>query len=133
MINDMEDDKIRLLFRGFEPELSSDFSFMARLQRNMDAVELVRQHNAALRKRNKSAVLIAGAFGFVLGIISTLIYPILSDWLSTIHFSLPEFHIASLKFEPSVVGGLIMAIVCVILTINVYELALARLTLKERR
>lgn len=127
----MEDDKIRTMFQNFEPELSSDFNFMARLERSMNAVELVKQQNEALRLRNKTAVAIACAFGFVLGIISTLLFPILANWLSGINFSLPEFHIASLTFEPSIVGGIIMASVCVILTLNVYELALAKLTTKE--
>lgn len=124
----MDDDKIKSLFQDFEPELSSDFNFMSRLHHNLDALELVKQHNGALRKRNKLAVLIAGVFGFVFGIISTLLFPILSNWLSSIHFSISELHIAGLTFEPSLVGSLLMAVVCVVLTINVYELALAKLT-----
>jgi len=128
----MEDEKIKSLFKNFEPELSSDFSFIARLQHNMDALELVKQHNTALRKRNKLAVLIAGAFGVVLGIISTLIFPLLSSWLSNIHFALSELQIAGIAFEPSLVGALTMAIVCVILTINAYELALSKLASREQ-
>lgn len=125
----MEDDKIKSLFQNFEPELSSDLNFMARLQRSMDAVELVKQRNAALQKRNKLAMLIAGAFGFVLGIISTLLFPVLAGLISGIH--LPELHIASITFDPSIIGGLTLAAICVILTLNVYELALAKLTPKE--
>lgn len=127
----MEDDKIKSLFQNFEPELSSDFNFMARLQHNLDALELVKQHNEAFRKRNKLALLIASIFGFVFGVISTLLFP-LANWLSSIHFVLSKLHVAGLTFEPSLVGGLIMAVVCVILTINVYELALAKLKVQNQ-
>ena len=41
-----EDDKFKSLFSNFEPELSSDFRFMNKLQRNLNSVELVKQHIA---------------------------------------------------------------------------------------
>ena len=40
----MEDDKLKSLFSNFEPELSSDFLFMNKLQRNLNSVELIKQH-----------------------------------------------------------------------------------------
>ena len=38
----MEDDKLKSLFSNFEPELSSDFLFMNKLQRNLNSVELIK-------------------------------------------------------------------------------------------
>lgn len=123
----MDDDKIKGLFQGFQPEFSSDMDFMSRLQRSMDAVESVRRQNLALQKRNKLAVAIAALSGFVLGVIMTLLFPIISNWMTTIHFTLPSLQIAAIDIEPSHIGMLAMAAVCVILTLNIYELALAKL------
>lgn len=39
----MEDDKIKGLFEGFAPQLSSDSQFLDKLQRELDGVEFVKQ------------------------------------------------------------------------------------------
>ncbi len=92
----MEDDKIKELFNDFEPELSSSFQFMTKLKRNMEAVEIVKQHNAALKKRNKLAVAIAGVCGFAVGVILTLLFPLLGCWVPTFSISLPHFQIQNI-------------------------------------
>ncbi len=51
----MEDDKIRDLFRKFDPELSSDFSFINKLQHSLDAVESIKAENAELKRRSKES------------------------------------------------------------------------------
>ncbi len=55
----MEDDKLKSLFTNFEPELSSDFKFMNKLERNLNSVEIIKRHTAEVRSRNKKAVAIA--------------------------------------------------------------------------
>ncbi len=79
----MEDDKLKDIFRDFDPDLSSSLQFISKLQRNMEAVEIVRQYNAALRRRNKLAVAIAGLCGFAVGVTLTLLYPFIVDWIRT--------------------------------------------------
>jgi len=105
--------------------------FISRVKRNMDAVELVRQQYLTLQKRNKLAVAIAAVSGFVLGVIMTLLFPIISNWMTTIHFTVPSFQISAISIEPSYIGMFAMAAVCVILTLNIYELALAKLNPKK--
>lgn len=113
----MEDDKLKVLFKSFDPELSSDINFMAHLQRSMEAIECVRRQNATQRKRNKVAIIIAAASGFIMGIILTLLFPIISNWLTNINASLPTFKIASINIDPSFIGWIIIAGACIILTI----------------
>lgn len=128
----MEDDKLRSLFNDFQPELSSSFQFMTKLQKNMDMVEILKQHDIALKRRNKLAVVIAAVSGFVMGVILTLLFPLIGNWVSTFSISLPHIHISSLTIDYSLVAWIVMAGVCIITALNAYEIALAKLTPKTK-
>lgn len=123
----MDDDKIKNLFDNFEPELSSSFQFMNQLKKNMEAVEIVRQHNLALKRRNKLAVAIAAVSGFAMGVILTLLFPLVGDWVSTFNISLPDLQISAITIDYSFVAWIIMAGVSAITALNAYEIALAKL------
>jgi hypothetical protein len=127
----MEDDKLRNLFNDFQPELSSSSQFMTKLQKNMEMVEILKQHDIALKKRNKLAVVIAAASGFVMGVILTLLFPLIGNWVSTVSVSIPHLHISSLTIDYSFVGWIVMAGACIITALNAYEIALAKLAPKE--
>ena len=63
----MEKDKmIEELFADFHPELSDNDRFMASLNRKLDAVEYIKQHQEVMIRRYKMAMVMA----FVVGIIS---------------------------------------------------------------
>jgi type II secretory pathway component PulF len=127
----MEDDKLRNLFNDFQPELSSSSQFMTKLQKNMEMVEILKQHDIALKKRNKLAVVIAAVSGFVMGVILTLLFPLITNWVSTFSVSLPHLHISNLTIDYSFVSWIVMAGVCIITALNAYEIALAKLASKE--
>jgi len=127
----MEDDKLRNLFNDFQPELSSSSKFMAKLQKNMEMIEFLKQHDIALKKRNKLAVVIAAVSGFVMGVILTLLFPLIANWISTVSVSLPHLHISNLTIDYSFVAWIIIAGVCIITALNAYEIALAKLAPKE--
>ncbi len=127
----MDDDKLKDLFNNFRPELSSSFQFMTQLQKNMETVEILKQHNVALKKRNRLAVAIAGVSGFVMGVIMTLLFSLIGDWVTTFNISIPRLNVSSLTVDYSFVGWIVMAGVCVITAMNAYEIALAKLTPKE--
>lgn len=95
----MEEDSIKKLFDGFNPELTSDTMFMSRLQRNMEAVELVKRNSAAVRRRNKTAVVVAALAGFVTGVLLTLLLPHICSWFSTIDLYLPGFNMQPLTLD----------------------------------
>lgn len=63
----MEDDKIKGLFEGFAPQLSSDSQFLDKLQRELDGVEFVKQSNAKALRRNRRALVVAALTGLVVG------------------------------------------------------------------
>ncbi len=127
----MEDDKLRTLFNDFKPELSSSFQFMTKLQKNMEMVEILKQHDTALKRRNKLAVAIAAASGFAMGVILTLLFPLIGNWVSTFRVSLPHLHTGILTIDYSIVAWVVTAGVCVITALNAYEIALAKLTTKK--
>jgi TctA family transporter len=126
----MDDDTLKKLFSEFSPELSSSSLFMAKLEKNMEAVEFVKQHNLALKKRNKQAIAIAIACGFIMGVISTLLYPIVSSWISRLPF---HIQLSAMTIDLNYVILIIMAAVCAIISINTYEIAMTRLSPKSNK
>lgn len=126
----MDDDKIKDIFKEFDPELSSSFQFMTKLKKNMEAMEIVRQYNAAQKRRNRWAVAIAGVSGFVMGIIMTLLFPLITKWISFIQVTLPLFNANNLAIDFSYLGWLLVGGASVLTALSAYELALARLTSK---
>lgn len=123
----MEDVKIKDLFSNYQPELSSSCDFMAKLQRNMEAVEIVKRHNAALKKRNVLAVAIAALSGFAMGVILTLLFPLIGNWTSVFHIPLPSLQISGL----TIIGWIVVAAVSVLTALNAYEIAMEGLTSRD--
>ncbi len=123
----MEDEKIKDIFKEFDPELSSSFQFITKLQKNMEAMEIVRQYNETQKRRNKWAVAIAGICGFAMGVIMTLLLPFITDWVASISFALslpPTLNFAYIVW-------LLVATVSVLTTVSVYEIALKSITLRQ--
>jgi tetrahydromethanopterin S-methyltransferase subunit F len=92
-----EDDEIKKIFAGFEPDISPDNAFMNRLLRNMEMVEDVKRQNLVLRKNNKIAMAVASLVGFVVGIVFTLVSPYVTETLSMIQVAM------SLTTEPLII------------------------------
>lgn len=124
----MYENEIKKLFDNFDPELSSSFQFMDRLKRNMDAVEIVRRRTDALKKRSRIAVAIAAVSGFAAGVVFTLLFPLFSSWASTYIINIPHLQISTLTIDYSFVAWIMMAGVSIVTAMNVYEIALARLS-----
>ena len=129
---DNHDDKIRELFRDFNPQpASSSADFMQRLQKSMDAVEIVRHHSIAMHRRNRLAVAIAAFCGFAAGVIMTLLFPLIGNWVTTFNIAIPHMQIQSLTINYSHIAWIAMAALSMIIALNAYEIALARLMPKE--
>lgn len=123
----MEEDKLTLLFRDFDPELSPDAPFIDRLGRSLDAVELVKRQQLAERRRNKRAVLVAAVAGFVAGVVFAILLPFVATWLSAVHVSLPSFGLPDLIIDFRLVAWMAAASTAVLISVNAYEIALARM------
>lgn len=121
----MEEEKITDLFSNFQPELSSSFGFMAKLKRNMEAVEIVKQHNSTLRKRNRVAVAVAAVSGFLMGVALTLLVPLIRECFSTLDMPLLQF--SGFAVDYLILWWMVVAAACVLTAINAYEIAMAKL------
>lgn len=77
----MEDDKLKSLFCDYQPRLTSDNDFMANLGKQLMTVDLVKSQLKNQQRSRRFAALAAVATGFVMGVISTLYYPILTEFI----------------------------------------------------
>lgn len=128
----MEDDKLKSLFANFEPELSSDFRFMNKLQRNLNSVEMIKQHNAEVRARSKKAVAIAALVGFIVGFLFSLSLPYLSHAVSNWQLTLPsESMLNTFANNFTTIAWLVIGGTSVIAALNSYEISLSLLKPKE--
>lgn len=124
----MEDDKLKDYFQCFQPALSSDSLFLNKLRKKIEAVELVKQHTEALKKRTRIAIGVAALTGFVMGVILTLLFPLIGDAVSSFDLSISYYGISEIKIYWQIVGWIVMAVVCVFTAINAYEITISRLT-----
>ena len=128
----MEDDKLKSLFANFEPELSSDFRFMNKLQRNLNSVEMIKQHTAEVRARSKKAVAIAAVVGFIVGFMFSLSLPYLSHAVSNWQLTLPsESMLNTFANNFTTIAWLVIGGTSVIAALNSYEISLSLLKPKE--
>lgn len=120
----MEDDKIKDLFAGFNPGMPSDLSFMSRLQQNLDAVEMVRQHNVELRRQNRMAVAVAAVVGFATGFLFSLALP----WLGRTVASLAvpaDSAMRTLADNYLAIAWLLIGGTSALIALNAYDLTIS--------
>lgn len=128
----MEDDKLKSLFSNFEPELSSDFLFMNKLQRNLNSVELIKQHTVEVRSRSRKAVAIAAIVGFIVGFLFSLSLPYLSEAVSNWQLTLPSESVVNVFANNfTIIAWLVIGCTSVFAALNSYELSLSLLKPKE--
>ena len=131
----IEDEGIKEIFSSYDPELSSSMAFMERLERNLDAVELIHQENAAVLKRNRIAVAIASAAGFAAGVIFTLLLPYIYGIVRSIIDSFPAISNLDPTGSYSLAAAyIVIGAVSVFVAVNTYSLSLSlRPSLDGRR
>ncbi len=128
----MEDDKLKSLFSNFEPELSSDFLFMNKLKRNLNSVELIKQHTVEVRSRSRKAVAIAAIVGFIVGFLFSLSLPYLSEAVSNWQLTLPSESVMNVFANNfTIIAWLVIGGTSVFAALNSYELSLSLLKPKE--
>ena len=128
----MEDDKLKYLFSNFEPALSSDFLFMNKLQRNLNSVELIKQHTAEVRSRSRKAVAIAAIVGFIVGFLFSLSLPYLTDAVSNWQLTLPSESVMNVFANNfTIIAWLVIGGTSVFAALNSYEVSLSLLRPKE--
>lgn len=125
-----EDDKIRQLFREYNPEIKSDYQFIAHLKDKLDKVEIVKQHNEARYNANRRALGVAVLAGFVLGVIMTLLFPVLCSMLKSFEFPIHIPFSNELLINGRMIMLISMCAATCLISLNIYEIALSRLRSK---
>lgn len=122
MDKDKENDELRSLFDAFDPGLSPGADFMRRLDRNIERVEVIKEHQRELRRRGRLAVTLAALAGFVAGALLTLAVPTMEGWLAELTAGLP----ARAREMATVLPWIVTALVSMGASREVYETILAR-------
>ncbi|MDE6644629.1 MAG: hypothetical protein K2J97_00910 [Muribaculaceae bacterium] len=78
----MNDDKLKELFADYKPDIQSDATFMARLERSLRAVEFIKERKTAAKRRNRVAMAVACAAGFLAGGLFFSVMPYITQWFS---------------------------------------------------
>ena len=124
----MEEDRLKDIFNEYEPDLSSSFAFMERLERNLNAVEIIHQENAKAIKRNRLAVILASMAGFLTGILFSFAFPYISNIISTLEGFIPTYSMLNnLNFNieiQSVIAWIFIGAVSVFTSIGTYNMVL---------
>lgn len=130
----MEDERLSALFADFEPGLSSDSRFMARLERNMDSVELIKEHSRAMKKRNRFALIVAALVGFLCGVAFTLCYPYLAEFIASLGGGSAHILDFVIDYGNLAIWGFIGLVTCVatFLTYDLVMVAVPRPTARIR-
>jgi len=89
----MNDISLEQLFSSYQPELSSELDFMSKLEKRLDAVEYVKQHQAEQERRYRLSMIATFCIGFVMGVVVTALILSLPE---TIH--LYTFGVQSVVF-----------------------------------
>lgn len=112
----MKDDKLKDIFAKYDPDMQSDEIFMKRLQRNLNAIESVRQSAKDLSQRHRLALVAAAITGFVAGVTLTLCYPYISIGIGQILMAFSVFDI----LQPQVLSTATYALISLATSIIAY-------------
>lgn len=120
----MQEDTLKDIFKNYEPELSSRMDFMNRLERNLDAVELIHKENAKAMKRNKLAVTVASATGLITGIVFSILMPYLNKLMSNIghYFSTEAQFLNTFADYYQIILWLIIGTLSVVVSLCTYKI-----------
>ena len=113
----MEDDKIRQIFANYNPtpEKSVD-DFMADLERNINAAEIVKEQIARSAQRTRRAACLSALTGFVTGVVATLI----TLMIGTFKISIPYIGV---NLDSSSITWVGIATVTTLSALSVYSYA----------
>lgn len=124
----MEEERLKDIFKEYEPALSSRLAFMERLERNLKAVEIIHQANARAVRRNKIALLFASVAGFVASFIFSHITPYIEKVTASLLESIPGDSLLNsmpgISNSNQIVSWIIIGAVSVFTSIGTYNMLL---------
>lgn len=127
----MENDKFQDLFDDFRPGLSPDSTFMSRLDDKLNGVELIREHQRALARSNRRALVAAAAAGFAVGVAFALLMPYIGTIAANMRAAAGDSFVMRMFIDNyRLATGLVICATSVFTALNAYEFAMA---LQRRR
>ena len=123
-----EEDPLKEMFDGFEPQIGDSDEFMSRLESRLDSVEIIRDRAAEARRRSILAAVIAAFVGFAFGVLTTLLMPHigLAVFTSATDASAPGLW--GFTFDPMAVISLVLtAALSLFIAVNAYSVTLSAL------
>lgn len=128
----MKDERLKEIFNDYDPKLSSSMDFMERLDRNLNAVELIHRENESVMKRNRIAVVLASLAGFITGVIFTLIFPYLHGLVNSVENTLlSTFSIPTPLYGIQIMTWLLIGGISVFVAVNTYSISTTLLPLHQ--
>ncbi len=129
----MEHDKLKDIFDSFAPRLTPADQFMSRVERDLDAVEFIRRHNAAALRCGRIALAVAALVGCVTGYLLSLLMPWLGGMMASLKEALPEAPAAAaLADHYTLIAWLIIGSASALLAFNSYDLTSALLASRRQ-
>ena len=104
---------------------------MSKLQHRLELMDMIKHEQLAMQRRNRMAVLIAAMAGFVMGVVLTLLYPVAAEWLQTFNFRQSAAYLPIGITAYTCIAWALMATLSGVTALNVYEIALAKLSCKK--
>ena len=121
----MEEDKLRDLFEGYDPNMDSGRIFIERLEHNLDSVELIHEQNAKAVRRNKIAVFVASIAGFLTGLLFSSLLPYLEAFMSGLELKIKiNTDIIEIADYYHVLTWIIIGGISVMVSLSTYDLIL---------
>lgn len=129
-----QEDPLKNLFDGFNPELGDTARFMSRLEARLDSVEMIRSRSAESRRHYIMAAVIAAFAGFVSGVIIMLLLPHIGLQMLTPSTVAADTTLVSRFFEPmTALPILLTAALSLFIAVNAYSVTLSALRSSRRK
>lgn len=129
-----QEDPLKNLFDGFDPELGDTARFMSRLEARLDSVEMIRSRSAESRRHYIMAAVIAAFAGFVSGVIIMLLLPHIGLQMLTPSTVAADTTLVSRFFEPmTALPILLTAALSLFIAVNAYSVTLSALRSSRRK
>lgn len=117
-----EDKQLRDLLSAFNPQpATSTDLFISRLERNMEAVEAVRRHAEAVRRRNRLAVVAGAAAGFVAGVACSRLMPFIAGLIPPVDLSALNIPLPDWTDFSTTAAWILTAIACGLTALTTYD------------
>lgn len=127
-----ENDEIKDLFAGFNPQVGESRDFMNRLSRNLDTIDMIKKHNIAVRRVNRMAAVIAVIAGFAAGVAATMLLPVLKGAVGNVETPGISFFFMSTPDLVQTGLWLLVGVVSVLVALSAYDLSAGLLKARQK-